>query len=141
MFLISVRIYRIFLLKCPPRILGGIMWRLERNLQLKIIRYDVVLHLVCLYHLIIFTLNSMYGGYGEESKASKSTHGPPRRGDCALTIRVLSYATFPNVWQKFKELHKPMWLALLNMSRKYSWHGPEQCWIISIEEATKQQLI
>ena len=35
-----------------------------------------------------------------------------------------------NVWQKFKELPKPMRLALLNnVSHKYGWHGPEQCWI------------
>jgi len=40
MFLIFVRIYRIslFFLECPPRILVGFMWRLQRSRQLVIVR-------------------------------------------------------------------------------------------------------
>ena len=38
-FFIFVRIYRIslFFLECPPRILGGFTWRLQRSLQLVIV--------------------------------------------------------------------------------------------------------
>ena len=40
MFLFFVRIYRIslFFLECPPRILCGFMWRLQKSLQLVIVR-------------------------------------------------------------------------------------------------------